>query len=208
MQDAVRLLDIHEKLTGTARGRRRGVEVLNKSALVFVTASWEAVVEDAAAQLFDMLMKGAKSFEFIPTKVRACATEMIRKSQDERRIWELAGEGWKSVLLTHREEILRRYIGPLNTPSSDNVDRLFESLIGLRHISSSWHWPKMSVASARSRLDEHLRVRAAVAHGLPTPAPITKPYVEQYVDFILRLGFKTIEAGDAHIRELLRAPEL
>lgn len=40
--DVDRLLEIHENLGGTAPGRRRRLEVLNKSAIVLITAIWEA----------------------------------------------------------------------------------------------------------------------------------------------------------------------
>ena len=46
MREVNRLLEIHWELTGGQPGRRHGVEVLNKSAIVLITACWESLVED------------------------------------------------------------------------------------------------------------------------------------------------------------------
>jgi hypothetical protein len=37
-----RLLELHALVGGKTKGRRRGLEVLNKSAIVLITAYWEA----------------------------------------------------------------------------------------------------------------------------------------------------------------------
>ena len=48
--DIERLLELHMQIGGGAPGRRYGLEVLNKSAVVLVTAFWEAYCEDIAAE--------------------------------------------------------------------------------------------------------------------------------------------------------------
>ena len=48
LSQIVRLLDIHTHLTGAGPGRRRDVQVLNKSAVLLLVATWEAYVEDLA----------------------------------------------------------------------------------------------------------------------------------------------------------------
>lgn len=46
VSDLTELFKLHVKQTGKGPGRRRGVEVLNRSAIVLTTACWEAFVED------------------------------------------------------------------------------------------------------------------------------------------------------------------
>src|SRR6266404_6762364 len=48
--DVDRLLEIHADLAGPAPGRKFGVEVLNKSAVVLICAFWEAFVEVIVAE--------------------------------------------------------------------------------------------------------------------------------------------------------------
>ena len=49
--DVDRLLALHSTAGGAGQGRRYGLEVLNKSAIVLVTAYWEAYCEDIAAEM-------------------------------------------------------------------------------------------------------------------------------------------------------------
>lgn len=44
--DIEKLWEIHKEIGGEGRGRRRGVEVLNRSVIIFVTACWESYIED------------------------------------------------------------------------------------------------------------------------------------------------------------------
>src|SRR5882724_2606528 len=62
------LMDIHEALTGADPGRRRGVEILNKSALVLLVACWEAYIEDLAAAGSKQLIRHAKAASDVPSR--------------------------------------------------------------------------------------------------------------------------------------------
>ena len=59
--DIERLLEIHADLGGDQRGRRFRLEVLNKSAVVLITAFWEAYCEDLAAEALDHLIQHSKT---------------------------------------------------------------------------------------------------------------------------------------------------
>lgn len=52
-EDIGRLLELHQDKGGTLKGRRFGVEVLNKSAIVLLTSFREAYCEDVAAEALD-----------------------------------------------------------------------------------------------------------------------------------------------------------
>jgi len=56
-----RILEIHREIAGKAPGRKRDVEVLNKSAVVLLVACWEAFIEDLAEAAFDFLLANAKT---------------------------------------------------------------------------------------------------------------------------------------------------
>ena len=68
--DVERLLEIHADLGGEAPGRRRRLEVLNRSAIVLVTALWEAYCEDIAAEALDHLVSQAQSADVLPVELR------------------------------------------------------------------------------------------------------------------------------------------
>jgi hypothetical protein len=50
LKEIERLLALHTMVGGKTKGRRYGLEVLNKSAIVLITAYWEAYCEDIAAE--------------------------------------------------------------------------------------------------------------------------------------------------------------
>ena len=61
-----RLVEIHAKVAGKGRGRRIGVEVLNKSAIVLLVACWESFIEDVASSAFNIILDKAKTPEAFP----------------------------------------------------------------------------------------------------------------------------------------------
>jgi hypothetical protein len=56
-KDVERLMEIHGDLAGDTPGRKHGVEVLNKSAIVLMCAIWEAYCEDLAAEAVEHLVR-------------------------------------------------------------------------------------------------------------------------------------------------------
>src|SRR5688500_1273710 len=124
-----RLLQIRHALKNR-RGFRQNLEILYKSDLVLLVACWEAFIELLAVSSFNFLLLHATTHKSFPAKVLTQASKSFWDSKDERGIWSLAGDGWKSVLSSHKDKILKNYLGNFNTPRPAQIDKLFESLIG------------------------------------------------------------------------------
>ena len=107
--DIDQLWVIHQEFAGQGAGRKHGVEVINRAAIVFITACWESYVEDVCLEAFDFLLANASYPENFPARVRTLASKALRENPDQTQIWRLAGEGWKQVLVTI--ERLRRLNG-------------------------------------------------------------------------------------------------
>ncbi len=69
-QDIERLLKLHEELGGKSQGRRRGLEVLNKSAIVLITSIWEAYCEDIASEGLEHIVKHGRSPDTLPKEIK------------------------------------------------------------------------------------------------------------------------------------------
>jgi len=179
---------------------RRKLEVTKKSAIVLLVASWEAYIEDLAVAAFDALLAAAKTPEIIPAKVLAVAARGLRDSQDERSLWALAGNGWRTVLEQHRDTVLDRFIGKLNTPKPEQVNALFDSLIGLPDLSSRWVWPGTSATMARERVLRLVELRGSIAHRVQTSAPVHRSLVVQSCDLLTRLAARSSE----HVRGFIQ----
>lgn len=113
-----RLLEIHGLIGGTGPGHKHDVEVLNKSAIVLIVACWEAFVEDLAQAAFDALLLSAADHSLIPGKVKALASREIRADDDPRRVRDLASDGWRSVLSSHRNKTISKYFAEPGVPNA------------------------------------------------------------------------------------------
>jgi len=186
--EVLRLVQIHEQISGTGPGRRREVEVLNKSGIVLLVATWEAFVEDLATAAFDRIFDTASTHTIFPQRVLNLAANELRSSPDVRRIWELAGTGWRAILADHKVKILEKFVGSLNTPKPEQIDGMFSELIGLTNLSACWRWKNTSSANARARLTALVELRGDIAHRVATSRSVKKPDVINSVHLISRLA--------------------
>jgi hypothetical protein len=200
--DVERLLEIHQDVGGSGPGRKHGLEVLNKSAIVFVTAAWEAYVEDVASEAFELLLNGDTAPNDWPGKVRGLVSRTLRDSKDDLALWNLAGTGWKDVLRDHRTAIYERWVGKLDTPKAQKVTELFSDLLGLTSIRSSWSWQGMSPEKAAAKLDAYITVRGAIAHRTKFDDAIGKGWVRDYLAHVERLVDATDAAVRAHVKKI------
>lgn len=198
--DIERLRKIHGDVAGEGPGRKHDVEVLNRAAIVFITACWEAYVEDVAMEAFDFLLAEAPSADKVPAKVRALSVGDMVEAKDNRvRVWDLADAGWKQVLQAHRGDTKRRWVESLNTPKKQQVDDLFESLLGLRSIHHAWTWQNMKAEDAADKLDHYITVRGQIAHRVKHDENVYKDWGTDYLQHVIRLVEKTDEAVRAHV---------
>ncbi len=91
---------------------------------------------------------------------------------------------WKQVLRDHRDQVIGKYAGKLNTPKSGQVIELFKETLGIDDITRTWYWQKMSVTKAKADLDFYISVRGSIAHRTTYNENITMKWVRQYLKFI------------------------
>jgi len=189
--EVYRLIEIHTRVAGKKPGFKHNVEVLNKSAIVLLVACWEAFIEDLAETAFTILLKRTKRHDFLPPKVLTEVSKRLKESKDDREIWKLAGEGWKSVLKEHKNSMLQRYKRNFNTPKHQQIDNLYEVLLGIKRISSHWHWQGIRANSSIRKLQRLVVLRGSIAHRVAASQKVHKGDVIDYVKFINRIAVKT-----------------
>ena len=188
-----RLLEIHEKVTGKGPGKRRNVQVLNKSAIILLVACWEAYVEDLCEVAFDFMLKHAPSHDVFPDSV----LERVASKHQGPKAWELAGDGWKAALQGHRKAIRARTTERLNTPATDQVKQLFLKTIGLDDLDSAWHWQGKMVQGSADTLNALVRLRGSIAHRVQASEPVWKKTVLAHIKFIRYLAVRSTN----HVRQ-------
>jgi RiboL-PSP-HEPN len=191
VKEVLRLIAIHTKMTGTGRGRRHNVAILNTSGIVMMVSCWEAFVEDLASHAFTWLLDRASSPTVFPPKVLTLASKELREAQDARRVWEIADAGWRNVLLRHRDETLKRSVGRLNTPRPKQVDELFSDLLGIAKISTCWRWHNVQNDAITQRLEDLVTMRGEIAHRVVSSRAVLKRDVETAAELVQCLAVTT-----------------
>src|SRR5262249_44896041 len=106
--DVHRLLQLHTKEGGSAKGRRHGLEVLNKAAIVLLTAFWEAYCEDLAAEGLQHLIEYSESADTLPKLLKKQLAEEIKRAPNELEVWSLADNGVENLLVSTHEGTRRQ----------------------------------------------------------------------------------------------------
>lgn len=203
IREVYHLIEFHVEKTGIKPGRRYNVEILNKSAIVLMTACWEAYIEDVATQSFLFLINKVTTPEQLPAGIRKGVADMINKEKHELAMWKLAAEGWKSTLIAYKGEMLGNYLHKFHTPNIDNIDKLFKSLLDIDCISKKWSWHRMPSTKIKERLDKYITLRGSIAHRVAANKAVLKRDVHDYIWLIWNLSLKTHNAVSLHVEKIV-----
>jgi len=205
LKETLTLTEIHTTLTGKKPGRRRDVDILNRTAIVLAVARWESFVEDLARAAFNHLLLKALTPDLFPTKVLALAGAELRSASDVRRIWELAAEGWRQVLIGHRDRVLAAFLDSFHTPRPEKVDHLLEQLIGLKDLSHQWNWRNSRAAHVSKRLNDLVSLRGSIAHRVSAGRYVYKREVKDAVNLVQCLA--AVSSNRVRTFLVTRSPE-
>lgn len=204
-EDVDQLWVIHGDYAGRGVGAKHGVEVLNRSVVIFLTACWESYVEDFAKECFDIMIAKCPSFDDIPIKARNYATKSIFDQKDSREVWKLAGNGWRTVMTDHRDDVLDRWISSFNTPKSPQVITLYDELLGIADITKWWKWKNMTPEKAAIKLDDFITIRGNIAHRVKDAKPVYKTAGYDYLFHVKRLVDCMENGMYGHLKKILQA---
>jgi hypothetical protein len=190
-KDVDRLLEIHQAIGGDAPGRKHRLEVLNKSAIVLITAFWEAYCEDLASEALAHIVANVPDASKLPKELKKKVAKEIKDEKNEIAAWDLADRGWHAKVTARLATYTQQRNWDMNTPKANKVDDLFETAIGLPKVSDAWKWKRMSVQKARTRLDDYVTLRGSVAHRGAGSAAVHKAKVEDFFNHVKTLASKT-----------------
>lgn len=200
-EDVAGLLALHQEKGGTERGRRHGLEVLNKSAIVLITAFWEAFCEDLAAEALQRLVDGLEDPSDLPEELKKIIARELKSEQHNLSIWKIAGNGWRTHLTSRLDDLAQKRNWDLMNPRSGPIRGLFNDTIGLPDVTASWRWAGTSAPAAQTRLDDYITLRGDVAHRGSAEQSVTLKVVRGYDAFISRL----VDRTDKYVNEFVEA---
>jgi hypothetical protein len=169
-------------------------DAVARSAIVLLVACWEAFVEDLATGALRTVLRIARSPSDVETRVRVAASNQLRAAADEREVWKLADDGWRSVLRDYGQNL----VGAFHTPNTTRIDDLFKRVVGLNEISASWRWRGMKATGARAALDRLLTLRHEIAHRVQVGTAVTAKDVSKAMNLILRLAEASTREVNRH----------
>ena len=142
----------------------------------------------------------------MPKELKKAIAKELEKDKNDLAVWEVADGKWKSYLQNRLEKLQEVRNRKLTTPKSDNIDQLFVSAIGIKKVSNSWKWPRMTVLRANTKLDKFVTLRGSIAHRGKSLKSVTKAQVQDYLDFIKKLAAKTGGKVNLHVKSLIGKP--
>jgi hypothetical protein len=200
--EVIELLNLHQEMNEDRQTHHK-FEILAKSCIVLVVACWEVFVEDTAAQATDFLVRKAGSPAQLPKDLQKFVAADLRADKHELRVWDLAGEGWKDVVIRHQRAMLTKHLGPFNTPRTENIDKLFDSVLGIQQLSQTWSWKGMPRERAKQILSDIVTLRGSIAHRLKASNKVTWALADRYSGHLLYLAIKTSNAVRSHVQSVV-----
>jgi hypothetical protein len=198
-KDVEMLWHIHAEVSVSGKKRKHKSDVLNRTAIVFISACWESYIEDVCIEGFDFLLCNVEERSKIPPKVTKIAAQELSKDKDERRIGELAGLGWKNILTNYKEAIGKHWLKRFNTPKSKQVRTLFLELLGIDDITSKWHWTDTTSETACAELDRFIGIRGNIAHRIKHEETVHKSWAKEFLAHVTSLVNLTDQAISEHL---------
>lgn len=198
-EDVDRLLEIHTDITGDAPGRRWKVESLHKSAIVLLTAFWEAFCEDLAAEGLNHLVNHAPQASALPGPLQQLVAKELKGEKHDLAVWQLAGDGWRTVLSARLQRLQQERNRKLNTPKTQQISDLFGSAVGIDDVPKKWYWAGMNAQRAQDKLDDFISLRGEIAHRGSAASSVTKDQVSDYYNHLKRL----VDQTERHVADVI-----
>ena len=169
---------------------------------MLITAIWEAFCEDLAEEAVEHLVNNVEAASDLPKELRKVIAVQLKKAPHQLAVWDLADDGWRAVVRARLAELTSERNWNMNTPKSENVDKLFAEATGLQSISDSWKWPGMTPDRARKKLDGYVSLRGAIAHRGKSAKTCRKAQVNDYFKHVRKLVGRTGTRVRAFVRSV------
>lgn len=203
-KDILRLLEIHSNLGGEKKGRRYKLEVLNKSAIVLITAIWEAYCEDIVAEAVEHIVSHSSKATVLSKEIKKIVAKELEADKNDLAVWDLADDGWRAVLRSRLARLQDERNRRLNTPRSAQITELFQKAVGIDDITAAWSWKNMTVSSAQQKLDDYVTLRGEIAHRGKTISSCSKKQVKDFLGHVKRLVGKTGGRLNGYVKKITR----
>jgi hypothetical protein len=192
LNDIRALLDL--SLTGSVKEDQR--KVIFRSAIVLLIASWEQYIEQLADNSIIVLTNRLRNSNALPEDVKqAVALFNVPEKRNNahefsRSVWLLADKGWKKSYKNYCKNLT----SSLNTASTKNVKELYLHILGIRDVTSNWHFHILNTEQCVTKLNDLVNLRHDIAHGANTrDNELTEEKIREQTEFVSSIADETFQ---------------
>jgi hypothetical protein len=127
--------------------------------------------------------------------LRKLVARELKDDLNNLAIWQLADDGWRTVLTARLERLQEEHNRALNTPKTNQITALFTDAVGIDDVADQWYWQKMESARAKEKLDEFITLRGDIAHRGSAARSVHKSAVRNYYGHVKHL----VDCTERHV---------
>lgn len=154
LQDVEQLRNTHFEYSQGKRGKKK-LGYLTRSSIVMLCAAWERYCENILLECIDKILDTNIQASALSKHVKEYISEKVRSSKNNIYPIELADNGWKNLWKGYAIN----ETNALNTPNSENLNKLFKRFLGIDDFTLMWH--KKSII----QINDFIKTRGEIAHN-------------------------------------------
>ena len=177
METVNRLEETYEEIR-TRRNRRgkAAYDHITRSAIIFLASAFEVYIEDVAKECCNQHISFAGDASKLPNDVKNTINNFVKKDKNAEPPIMLCDEGWRRIYRI----IAEQETGKLNTPKKQQIQELFNRLIG---ISTT----KIDDIPNIEDLDSVITFRGEIAHRVKAEQYVKIEQVKKNVQTVKEL---------------------
>lgn len=154
LEDVEQLRLTHYEYSKGQRGRKR-LGYLTRSATVMLCAAWERYNENVLLECIDKILLTNIQAASLSKHIKEYLSKRVKEHKNIVYPIELADNGWRNLWKGYAVN----ETDALNTPNSENLNKLFKRYLGIEEFTLMWH------SKSISKVNDFIKIRGEIAHN-------------------------------------------
>ena len=134
---------------------KKNLGYLTRSAIIMLCAAWERYNENLLLETIDIILQTNIVAQNLPKHTKQYLSEKVKENKNNIYPIELADNGWKNLWKGYAINETNL----LNTPNSENLNKLFKRFMGIDNYTEMWH------NNSINKINDFIKVRGEIAHN-------------------------------------------
>lgn len=154
LEDVEQLRLTHFEYSKGLRGRKK-LGFLTRSSIIMLCAAWERYNENVLLECVDSILATEIEAKNLPKSIKEYLSIKVKENKNNIYPIELADNGWKNLWKGYAINETNL----LNTPNSENLNKLFKRFMGIDNYTEMWH------NNSINKINDFIKVRGEIAHN-------------------------------------------